>query len=144
MQRGTPKIIEWEDAVAMLGKRVRVYAEATERCHVYGIAVWLPEPFHGIGIIDPAGRGHYHLIGRQRSTIRLLEKREKDVAGPKQLRGFALLSKERRQEVGSRGGKTAHARGTARHWTSETAKIASARSRRGKRDAQGSAPEEAV
>lgn len=36
-------------------------------------------------------------------------------------RGFASLSKERRQEISSKGGRAAHAKGTAHEWTPETA-----------------------
>ncbi len=39
-------------------------------------------------------------------------------------RGFASLSPERRFEISSKGGKAAHAKGTAHQFTSEEAKIA--------------------
>lgn len=42
----------------------------------------------------------------------------------KQLRGFALLSPERRKEIACKGGKAAHKAGTAHCWNSEEAKVA--------------------
>ncbi len=45
-------------------------------------------------------------------------------APPRKPRGFAAMSPEKRRELGSRGGKTAHARGVANTFTSETAREA--------------------
>ena len=39
-------------------------------------------------------------------------------------RGFAALSKERRKEISSKGGKVAHERGTAHEFTSSEAQVA--------------------
>jgi general stress protein YciG len=39
-------------------------------------------------------------------------------------RGFASLTPEQRKVIASKGGKTAHAKGTAHEWTSEEAKEA--------------------
>jgi hypothetical protein len=39
-------------------------------------------------------------------------------------RGFASVSPERRRQLGSHGGTTAHANGTAYTWTSEQARMA--------------------
>jgi general stress protein YciG len=39
-------------------------------------------------------------------------------------RGFASMSPEKQREIASRGGKSAHAKGTAHKWTSEEAKEA--------------------
>lgn len=39
-------------------------------------------------------------------------------------RGFASMSKERQREIASKGGKAAHAKGTAHEFTSEEARIA--------------------
>jgi uncharacterized protein len=36
-------------------------------------------------------------------------------------RGFAAMTPERQKELASKGGKTAHARGTAYEWTAEQA-----------------------
>lgn len=40
------------------------------------------------------------------------------------LRGFASMSPERRKALGSKGGKTAHEKGTANKFTSKTASLA--------------------
>ena len=42
--------------------------------------------------------------------------------------GFASMDPEKRRAAQSKGGKTGHARGTARKWTSRTARIAGLRS----------------
>jgi len=39
-------------------------------------------------------------------------------------RGFASMSPEKQREISSRGGKAAHAAGTAHKWTSEEAREA--------------------
>jgi len=39
-------------------------------------------------------------------------------------RGFGSMSKEKKREIASKGGKSAHALGTAHKWTSEEAQIA--------------------
>ena len=41
---------------------------------------------------------------------------------PAPRRGFAAIPKEQRHATHSKGGKTAHARGTAREWTRDEAK----------------------
>jgi general stress protein YciG len=42
----------------------------------------------------------------------------------KKLRGFALMTRERRLEIASQGGKAAHEKGTAHEWTSKEARDA--------------------
>lgn len=42
----------------------------------------------------------------------------------KQDRGFASMDKARQREIASKGGKAAHAKGTAHEWTSEEARQA--------------------
>ncbi len=39
-------------------------------------------------------------------------------------RGFAAMSPEKKREIASKGGKAAHAMGTAHKWTSEEAQAA--------------------
>jgi len=39
-------------------------------------------------------------------------------------RGFASMSPEKKREIASKGGKAAHALGTAHKWTSEEAQVA--------------------
>jgi hypothetical protein len=43
---------------------------------------------------------------------------------PKKKRGFATLSPEQHREIASRGGKSAHAAGTAHRWDSDAAREA--------------------
>ncbi len=42
-------------------------------------------------------------------------------------RGFASMSEEKQREIASKGGKTAHLKGTAHEWSSEEAKEAGRR-----------------
>lgn len=42
-------------------------------------------------------------------------------------RGFASMSPEKQREIASRGGRAAHARGTAHQWTAEEARVAGRR-----------------
>lgn len=44
-----------------------------------------------------------------------------DHVSPKQKKGFALLTPERRKEIASMGGITAHLKGRAHQWTPEEA-----------------------
>ncbi len=39
-------------------------------------------------------------------------------------RGFASMSATKQREIASKGGKAAHAKGTAHEWTSEEARVA--------------------
>jgi len=43
---------------------------------------------------------------------------------PKQRRGFAVMSPEKQAEIASKGGKAAHAKGTAHEFSSEEAREA--------------------
>jgi general stress protein YciG len=42
----------------------------------------------------------------------------------KERRGFASMSPEKQREIASKGGRAAHAKGTAHEWTSEEARHA--------------------
>lgn len=42
----------------------------------------------------------------------------------KETRGFAAMSPERQKEIARKGGKAAHAKGTAHEWDSKAAQIA--------------------
>ena len=42
----------------------------------------------------------------------------------KERRGFASMSAEKQREIASKGGRAAHAKGTAHEWTSEEARVA--------------------
>jgi general stress protein YciG len=51
--------------------------------------------------------------------------KEKSMQGQKgRGRGFASMSPEKKREIASKGGKAAHALGTAHKWTSEEAQAA--------------------
>jgi general stress protein YciG len=43
---------------------------------------------------------------------------------PKKRRGFAVMSPEKQKEIASKGGKSAHAKGTAHQFTSDEARLA--------------------
>lgn len=43
---------------------------------------------------------------------------------PTSSRGFASMDKEKQREIASKGGKAAHAKGTAHEWTSKEARLA--------------------
>lgn len=47
-----------------------------------------------------------------------------DSTPAKPLRGFAAMNADQRRALGSKGGRTAHERGTANKFTSETATVA--------------------
>ena len=49
---------------------------------------------------------------------------EKEVAVPTQQRGFASMDPKKQREIASKGGKAAHAKGTAHEWTKEEAREA--------------------
>lgn len=59
---------------------------------------------------------------------------------PKQRRGFALLSPERVREISSKGGKAAHAVGTAHQFTSEEARAAGAKGGKAPHTVRGRGP----
>ena len=42
----------------------------------------------------------------------------------KSRRGFASMDRERQREIASKGGRAAHAKGTAHEWTSDEARVA--------------------
>jgi hypothetical protein len=42
----------------------------------------------------------------------------------KERRGFASMTQEKQREIASKGGRAAHAKGTAHEWTSEEARSA--------------------
>lgn len=44
--------------------------------------------------------------------------------GGKSQRGFASMSQDKQKEIASKGGKAAHAKGTAHEFTSEEARVA--------------------
>lgn len=46
------------------------------------------------------------------------------MANKKSMRGFASMNKDKQRMIASKGGKTAHRKGTAHKWTSEEARAA--------------------
>ncbi len=47
-----------------------------------------------------------------------------EISKPRMRRGFAAMSPEKRAEIASKGGKAAHAKGTAHQFTTEEARAA--------------------
>src|SRR5919106_823640 len=48
-----------------------------------------------------------------------------EMTGPgKSRRGFASMDRERQKEIASKGGRAAHAKGTAHEWSSDEARVA--------------------
>jgi general stress protein YciG len=45
-------------------------------------------------------------------------------SGKKERRGFAVMDPEKQKKIASKGGKAAHALGTAHQWNSEEARLA--------------------
>jgi uncharacterized protein len=63
----------------------------------------------------------------------------------KERRGFASMSPEKQREIASKGGRAAHAKGTAHEWTSEEARSAGRKGgqiSRGGRGRLASAPDD--
>ena len=69
------------------------------------------------------------IIGSMNDTTNAnpVETSTTDTTEAKPKRGFALLSKEAQRAIASKGGKAAHANGTAHRYTSEDARIAGAK-----------------
>ena len=49
---------------------------------------------------------------------------EMNTPASKERRGFASMTPEKQREIASKGGRAAHAKGTAHEWTSEEARVA--------------------
>jgi uncharacterized protein len=62
----------------------------------------------------------------------------------KERRGFASMSPEKQREIASKGGRAAHAKGTAHEWTSEEARSAGRKGGQISRGGRGRLPEEPV
>jgi general stress protein YciG len=78
------------------------------------------------------------------------EKEWQEVSVAKEDRGFASMDRVKQREIASKGGKAAHAKGTAHEWTSEEAReagrkggMASHRRRKEMLDEPGGSPEAA-
>ena len=62
----------------------------------------------------------------------------------KERRGFASMSPERQREIASKGGRAAHAKGTAHEWTPEEARSAGRKGGQVSRGGRGRLPAEPV
>jgi len=49
---------------------------------------------------------------------------KRENGGGTSTRGFASMDRERQREIASKGGRAAHAKGTAHEWTAEEARVA--------------------
>jgi len=58
----------------------------------------------------------------------------------KERRGFASMSPERQKEIASKGGRAAHAKGTAHEWTPEEARSAGRKGGQVSRGGRGRLP----
>ena len=70
-----------------------------------------------VGRHTAAGKSGLHraVVGSQRVE---------EVSVAKEDRGFASMDRQKQREIASKGGKAAHAKGTAHEWTSEEAREA--------------------
>ena len=63
---------------------------------------------------------------------------------PKARRGFASMSPEKQREIASKGGRAAHAKGTAHEWSSVEARDAGRKGGMVSRGGRGKLPEAAA
>jgi general stress protein YciG len=63
-----------------------------------------------------------------------------DTGERKERRGFASMSPEKQREIASKGGRAAHAKGTAHEWTPEEARTAGRRGGQVSRGGRGRLP----
>jgi general stress protein YciG len=61
---------------------------------------------------------------------------------PKARRGFASMSQEKQREIASKGGRAAHAKGTAHEWSSNEARDAGRKGGMVSRGGRGKLPAE--
>ncbi|MEW6323273.1 MAG: KGG domain-containing protein [Acidobacteriota bacterium] len=61
----------------------------------------------------------------------------------KERRGFASMSPEKQREIASKGGRAAHAKGTAHEWSSDEARSAGRKGGMASRGGRGKLPAEA-
>jgi general stress protein YciG len=69
-------------------------------------------------VYGDAGEGDLHHSGGSGAE------RIEEVSVAKEDRGFASMDRQKQREIASKGGKAAHAKGTAHEWTSEEAREA--------------------
>lgn len=61
----------------------------------------------------------------------------------KERRGFASMSPEKQREIASKGGRAAHAKGTAHEWSSDEARAAGRKGGMMSRGGRGKLPQDA-
>ena len=88
----------------------------------------------------PSGRTHRALL----QNDRLQGGDEVNPTERKERRGFASMSPERQREIASKGGRAAHAKGTAHEWTPEEARSAGRKGGQVSRGGRGRLPSEPV
>ena len=76
------------------------------------------------------------------ATDRLQEATKVNPTERKERRGFASMSPERQKEIASKGGRAAHAKGTAHEWTPEEARSAGRKGGQVSRGGRGRLPSE--
>ena len=62
--------------------------------------------------------------GGSRTSTQGAQTRSDSRRGGKSLRGFASMDPGRQREIASKGGRAAHAKGTAHEWSSDEARVA--------------------
>jgi general stress protein YciG len=71
-----------------------------------------------------AGGSPVFASSRHKGTIMMHEQGETKDTPPPTRRGFAAMSAERQREIASKGGRAAHSKGTAHHFSPDEARVA--------------------
>ena len=92
------------------------------------------------GIQKSAELAHNSLVegDRYRRTSTILEVTVFEIR--KARRGFASMSAEKQREIASKGGRAAHAKGTAHEWSAEEARRAGRKGGQASRGGRGKLP----
>ena len=69
-----------------------------------------------------------------------VDERRNDSPIRKERRGFASMSPEKQREIASKGGRAAHAKGTAHEWSAEEARRAGRKGGQASRGGRGKLP----
>ena len=100
---------------------------------------------HYVARVTP---GHARSRPKQEATRicndRLEEATKVNSTERKERRGFASMSPERQKEIASKGGRAAHAKGTAHEWTPEEARSAGRKGGQVSRGGRGRLPSESA
>src|SRR4051812_66567 len=89
-------------------------------------------------------RGSPRQVATRVDNDRLQEATKVNSTERKERRGFASMSPERQKEIASKGGRAAHAKGTAHEWTPEEARSAGRKGGQVSRGGRGRLPSESV